>query len=328
MEIDWANGPYFVKTEIDPAGRENYGIVGVSQLLSVPYAIYAQQAQIADTAAMATVAETALIAEHSISADTSAVSRHAVNADTATVAFFAAATANATNAVYAQQAQTADTAAMATVAATALIAEHSTTACDAEVAEVAQIALSYTETDPNFNAWKNTAFQLTSADTAVLHVLTNTANLKNDNMIRFNGTHWVATKLSVLSGGSQDISISVVQPYLTVNFVIALSGIFPSRNSYDPLIGEIMMVGFNFAPKGWALCDGQLLLIAENTALFSLLGTMYGGNGTTTFALPDLRGRVPVHSHNNKPGYDIGNAGGEEVATAHLPLHGHIIVYE
>jgi len=63
----------------------------------------------------------------------------------------------------------------------------------------------------------------------------------------------------------------------------------------EPFIGQIMMVGFNFAPRGWANCDGQLLPIAEHTALYSLLGTTYGGDGVNNFALPDLRGRVPIH---------------------------------
>ncbi len=63
----------------------------------------------------------------------------------------------------------------------------------------------------------------------------------------------------------------------------------------EPFIAQIMMFGGNFAPRGWALCDGQILQIAQNTALFSLLGTTFGGNGQTTFALPDLRGRMPVH---------------------------------
>ncbi len=62
----------------------------------------------------------------------------------------------------------------------------------------------------------------------------------------------------------------------------------------DPFVGEIRLVGFNFAPQGWAFCNGQLLSIAQNTALFSLLGTTYGGDGRTTFALPDLRGRAAI----------------------------------
>jgi len=92
--------------------------------------------------------------------------------------------------------------------------------------------------------------------------------------------------------------ISHMQPSLGLYHVIALTGVYPSRNSLDPFVGEIMTVGFNYAPRGWALCDGQLLAISSNNALFSLLGTTYGGDGETTFALPDLRGRVSVHVGN------------------------------
>jgi microcystin-dependent protein len=98
----------------------------------------------------------------------------------------------------------------------------------------------------------------------------------------------------------------------------------------DPFIGEIRAVGFNFAPKGWALCDGQLLPINQNQALFSLLGTFYGGDGRTTFALPDLRGRTPVHMGSG-PGLTaraVGQAGGAErvtLATSELPKHTHAL---
>ena len=84
--------------------------------------------------------------------------------------------------------------------------------------------------------------------------------------------------------------------------------------SADPFMGQIIMFGGNFAPRGWALCNGQLLPISSNTALFSLLGTTYGGDGRTTFALPDLRGRVPVHPGRG-PGlapYSLGQTGGTE----------------
>jgi microcystin-dependent protein len=96
----------------------------------------------------------------------------------------------------------------------------------------------------------------------------------------------------------------------------------------EPFLGQIQAFGFNFAPVGWATCDGQLLSIAQNTALFSLLGTMYGGNGQTTFALPDLRGRVAVHQGQG-PGlsnYQVGESGGTESVTLiqnQLPLHTH-----
>jgi microcystin-dependent protein len=98
----------------------------------------------------------------------------------------------------------------------------------------------------------------------------------------------------------------------------------------DPFIGQILLVPYNFAPRGWALCNGQLLPIAQYTALFSLLGTTYGGNGQTTFALPDLRGRVPVGSGQG-PGlqnYDLGAIAGTETVTllqSQMPAHTHVV---
>ena len=98
----------------------------------------------------------------------------------------------------------------------------------------------------------------------------------------------------------------------------------------EPFIGQIIMFGGNFAPKGWAFCNGQLLKIAENTALFSLLGTSYGGDGRTTFALPDLRGRVPVHhSAERVAGITpkrLGEKGGIEsvkLSLSEMPVHSH-----
>lgn len=96
----------------------------------------------------------------------------------------------------------------------------------------------------------------------------------------------------------------------------------------EPFLGQIQMVGFNFAPRGWAFCDGQLLSIAQNSALFALLGTIYGGDGRTTFALPDLRGRVAVHPGHG-PGlssYRLGDKGGAESVTLtanQMPSHTH-----
>lgn len=95
-----------------------------------------------------------------------------------------------------------------------------------------------------------------------------------------------------------------------------------------PFLGEIKLVPYTFAPRGFAFCAGQLLSIAQNTALFSLLGTMYGGNGTTTFALPDLRGRAAIHVGNLSGGtsYTQGEIGGAEtvtLVTSQLPAHTH-----
>ncbi|MFO0747719.1 MAG: tail fiber protein [Myxococcota bacterium] len=98
----------------------------------------------------------------------------------------------------------------------------------------------------------------------------------------------------------------------------------------EPFLGQIIMCGFNFAPRGYATCDGQLLSIAQNSALFSLIGTYFGGDGIETFALPDLRGRGPVHAGQG-PGlsaYVQGEVSGTERVTLlgnHLPTHNHTV---
>ena len=98
----------------------------------------------------------------------------------------------------------------------------------------------------------------------------------------------------------------------------------------DPFVAEIRIFPFNFAPKGWAWCDGQLLPLSQNTALFSLLGTTYGGNGKSNFALPDLQGRVPMHPGQG-PGlslHDLGETGGSETVTlleSEIPSHAHSV---
>jgi microcystin-dependent protein len=92
-----------------------------------------------------------------------------------------------------------------------------------------------------------------------------------------------------------------------------------------PFLSELRLVSFNFAPKGWTMCNGQLLPINQNQAIFSLLGTTYGGDGRVNFGLPDLRGRVPIHFG---AGHTLGERGGEEahtVSIAELPTHNHPI---
>ena len=92
-----------------------------------------------------------------------------------------------------------------------------------------------------------------------------------------------------------------------------------------PYLSEIKIISWNFPPKGWALCNGQFLPINQNQALFSLLGTTYGGNGQTTFALPDMRGRAPIHVGG---GFTQGQAGGQEAHTvtiSEMPAHNHFV---
>jgi microcystin-dependent protein len=98
----------------------------------------------------------------------------------------------------------------------------------------------------------------------------------------------------------------------------------------DPFVAEIRIFPFNFAPRGWSWCDGQLLPLSQNTALFSLLGTTYGGNGKSNFALPDLQGRAPMHPGQG-PGlslHDLGETGGSETVSlleSEIPVHTHTL---
>lgn len=96
----------------------------------------------------------------------------------------------------------------------------------------------------------------------------------------------------------------------------------------QPYVGEIRMFGGNFAPAGWAFCDGQLMPISENDTLFTLIGTTFGGDGESTFGIPDLRGRVPIHAGTASSGntYVLGETGGVEsvtISTQQMPIHNH-----
>lgn len=115
-------------------------------------------------------------------------------------------------------------------------------------------------------------------------------------------------------------------PFICV--VVCFNVISVSPVSAEPFIGEVRMFAGNFAPRSWAFCDGQLLSIAQNSALFSILGTTYGGDGVSTFGLPDLRGRVPVHPGTG-PGLSsryLGRTGGQErvaLSQSQMPAHTH-----
>lgn len=174
--------------------------------------------------------------------------------------------------------------------------------------------------------WSGTAWTAVSGGAATytgtspvnVNTATNTISLNAGtsagDLITWDGTNWVSTQPAV-----QHFSVSANnrQPYMALNFMIATEGIFPSHTSLEPYIGEIMMVGWNFETPGFKYCNGQLLPISSYTALFALLGTNFGGNGTTTFGLPDLRGRVPLHfgTGTGLSTYSIGNSGGAETIT-------------
>lgn len=128
------------------------------------------------------------------------------------------------------------------------------------------------------------------------------------------------------------VAVNNVQPFSTLNYIIAAEGVYPiSGNSVpeEQFLGEVRMFAGNFAPSGWYLANGQLLSIAQNQALFSLLGTTYGGNGQTTFALPDLRGRSPVNVGTGVglTSRVLGEQGGTESESLAWPNHVHSITY-
>ncbi len=146
-----------------------------------------------------------------------------------------------------------------------------------------------------------------------IQITTPDANLPDQKVIAFNPSGLTARTSS---------PVNIRDPWLGLNYIIATQGIFPSRSGAEPYIGDIVMFGGNFAPRGWAFCQGQLLSIASNSALFSILGTMYGGDGRTTFALPDLRGRSPI-GVGHGPGLMLieeGDRGGAETLQLVLPV--------
>ncbi|MHA4808577.1 phage tail protein [Flavitalea flava] len=130
-------------------------------------------------------------------------------------------------------------------------------------------------------------------------------------LITWDGNNWV----NMQPAHHFTFTVENRQPCLALNFCIAMTGIFPARS--DPFLSQIQIFPFNFPPHGWAFCNGQILSISQNTALFSLLGTNYGGNGVSNFALPDLQGRTPL-KFGQGPGlsdYIQGETGGTESGT-------------
>lgn len=156
------------------------------------------------------------------------------------------------------------------------------------------------------------------------------AQAQTDNIVSFysnnpgNAKTALAPNAIVANGSGQPHDN--LQPYLTLNYCVALQGVMPNQpppEVREPFCGEISICAFGNPPAGWALCQGQILPINENQALFALLGATYGGDGQRTFALPDLRGRVPLNFGAN---FGLGQQGGEESHTlspAEMPSHSH-----
>jgi len=147
----------------------------------------------------------------------------------------------------------------------------------------------------------------------------------NNNILVANGTNWVSKTLEVNSTAIST-AFNISPPYLPLNYCIAVNGIYPSMNGYEPYIGEVQIFAFAYTPNGYLWCNGQTLSINEYSALFTLIGLTYGGDGVTTFKLPDLRGRFPIGQ--GGPGfsnYQLGKSGGSE--TTNLPAHTHAVSF-
>jgi microcystin-dependent protein len=181
---------------------------------------------------------------------------------------------------------------------------------------------------PNFTKWDKDSTDNINKPTGA----------SSGNLLYYDGNNWIAKRIVFgtmsIMGGSQPFSIR--NPYLALNYQIALQGIFPTRDMCsEPYIGSIGIFAGNFTVYGWAMCNGQLIAINQNTALFSILGTTYGGNGQTNFALPNLCGRVPIH-FGQGPGLsnvNLGEIGGSENQTlliSNMPAHNHTftVTYE
>jgi microcystin-dependent protein len=171
--------------------------------------------------------------------------------------------------------------------------------------------------------WSSGAFKTVEANTqpSAAAPITLTANNFKINpgtnagdLLTWDGTNWVNAQPAV-----QHFTATVDnrQPFLVCNYVIGMEGIFPTQSDAStPYLGEIYLMACNFAPIGFHFCDGSLQSIAQNSALFQLIGTTYGGDGANTFALPDLRGRIPVHlGSNGQDSYFQGQLFGTENKT-------------
>lgn len=177
-------------------------------------------------------------------------------------------------------------------------------------------------TTGKLTCWSGTTFQpeaTKQAPTAAapLSLVANNLSLNAGtavgDLLTWDGNNWVNMQPA---GKHFTYTLDNRQPFLAMSYCIALFGIFPSQNT--PFLGEISLMACNFPPQGWALCNGQLMPISENEALFILIGTTYGGDGQSTFALPNLQGRAVIHQGTNVStgsSFTIGEVLGQEQKT-------------
>lgn len=170
----------------------------------------------------------------------------------------------------------------------------------------------------NGSAWTNFSPANPPTAKAPLAIATNTVKINAGtaagDLLTWDGVNWVNKQPALQHFSFQ---IDNRQPWAVVNYNLSLFGIFPSQNdATQPFVGEVFIMGCNFTVNGYQACNGALLSIATNVVLFDLIGTTYGGDGVSTFAVPDLRGRIPIaQGSNGISNYIIGQTGGQETNT-------------
>jgi microcystin-dependent protein len=384
--IDWSAGPYFIKIATDPNGGSSYSITGTSQLMSVPFAMYAKTSgssipgpqgepgtngtdgtqgiqgatgtpgAAGTNGTSGTKGDTGNVGEKG---DTGAQGTQGIQGATGTsgaAGADGATGAAGTNGTQGIQGDTGSVGADGAAGTNGKNGDQGIQGIQGETGTTGETGTPGTngtngdKGDTGIAGDKGNAgdkgdtgdqgTQGIQGETGVTGADINLPTAVDGNLITYDGTNWVAAtpqdavKITIANAGGNQ-SFNNRSPYLGLNYLIALEGIFPSRNSYQPFIGEIMLFGGNFVVTDWAFCDGQLLAIMSNTALFSILGTTYGGDGRTTFALPDLRGRSAIHvGTGTGPGLStirLGDRSGAETTTLttnNLPSHTHAVVYE
>jgi microcystin-dependent protein len=337
--INWANGPYFIKTQTDPTGGNNYTIFGTNELMSVPYALFSANGTPGATGPQGPIGLTGA---------TGAPGPQGATGSQGPIGLTGATGATGTNGVDGAVGATGPQGPIGLTGATGATGPQGATGSQGPIGLTGATGATGTNgvdgavgaTGPQgpiglTGATGATGPQgpigLTGSAGTGLPTGVNTGNVVMYDAI---GNNWVAKNITIgATGGSEPFSI--MPPYLALNFCIIYQGIYPSNGgsgSGDNYIANIQMFAGTFAPGGTYLCNGTLLSIAQNTALFSLIGTIYGGNGSTTFALPDLRGRFPIHTGSG-PGlssYSMGQMGGSENKTLfinNIPAHNHSVLF-
>jgi microcystin-dependent protein len=383
--INWANGPYFIKTETDLNGGSNYTVTSTNQFLSVPYALYAlnsgsstagpqgiqgQKGDKGDKGDQGAIGLTGTVGEKGDKGDqgaiglTGATGPKGDKGDQGPIGLTGATGEKGDQGTIGLTGATGEKGDQGIQGIPGIAGIKGDKGDKGDKGENGDVVLNNvpnlkvnlaattvpTATDDTTKGYavgsrwidiltmKEYVCVKSGAGAAVWEITTptpgNLPTATEGQVLSYKNGNWVSANLIIMPSGGSNIPFTNMQPYLAFNYQICLNGLYPSRNGVDPYIGEIMITPYNFEVRNFALCNGQLLSVPQNSALFSLLGTTYGGNGSTTFGLPDLRGRVPIHSggnNTNGPGlknYYLGEQGGVEnstLSTINLPNHTHSI---